>query len=93
MGRYDSAFEVIHEALNKSNYEENFTFGFYTEISYIRILVLSGKYDQAIERLSDVIEKDGRISVEWLKSDPFWNPIREMEEFKAIINNPEYQVK
>ena len=43
------------------------------------------------EKLEYLIKQNGLISVELLKRDPFWDPLRGMNGFKAIINNPEYQ--
>jgi hypothetical protein len=39
-----------------------------------------------------VIKHSGFWSVEILKLDPFWDPVRNHGKFREIISNPEYQV-
>ncbi|MCK5105513.1 MAG: hypothetical protein KAR17_21965, partial [Cyclobacteriaceae bacterium] len=73
--------------LNKDAY-----FGFYPEMDMAKILLMVGEYDKVLSRLEFLLSQNGSISIELLKLDPFWNPIREMDGFKAIINNPKYQV-
>jgi hypothetical protein len=53
-----------------------------------------GNFNEAMNRLERVIEHSGRIiSVEILKLDPFWDPVRNNAKFQEIINNPEYQIE
>lgn len=58
----------------------------------VKILVLIGQHEDAVIRLEYIISQSGNLTADVLQLDPFWNPIREMDRFKAIINNPEYQV-
>ena len=51
-----------------------------------------GEYENALKRIEFIIQQSGMITADNLKLDPFWNPIKEKEGFKAIINNPGYQV-
>ena len=57
-----------------------------------RILLMIGENDEAIAKLDFLLQRDGRISVEWLRKDPFLDPLRELDAFKALIENPKYQI-
>lgn len=58
------------------------------------LYVMVGKYDEAINKLIYIIDNyGGTLSVQQLKDSHFWKPLRDLEGFKAIINNPEFQVK
>jgi hypothetical protein len=81
------------KALGMRSFSTDALNGYYNEINMVQILLMIGEYEKALSRLEYVISKSGFISAEILKLDPFWNPIREMEGFKAIINNPAYQAK
>jgi prolyl oligopeptidase len=56
------------------------------------ILLMTGEHDEAIEKLEFLIQRNGLLSVEILKRDPLWDPLREINAFKALIENPEYQI-
>jgi hypothetical protein len=36
--------------------------------------------------------ENGYLSVELLKKDPIWDPLREVAAFRELIENPEYQI-
>jgi TolB-like protein/AraC-like DNA-binding protein/Flp pilus assembly protein TadD len=59
----------------------------------IAILVMLGEYDDAMKRLDHYMGKYNSPSVESLKTDPFWDPVRNHPKFKQIINNPRYRAK
>jgi len=58
----------------------------------VRILVLLGDYNEAMKRLEKIINYTGFITVEILKLDPFWDPVRNNAKFIEIVNNPEYRI-
>jgi len=39
------------------------------------------------------MELHGFLSADYLKLDPFWDPVRNHPKFKEIISNPDYQIK
>ena len=51
-----------------------------------------GEYDQCISKLEFLLQQNGNMTIELLKLDPIWDPLREMDAFKTLINNPKYQV-
>ena len=66
--------------------------GFYRELDMARILMMIGQYDEAIAKLELLFQQNGLISVELLKKDPFWDPLRDINAFKTLIENPKYQI-
>jgi hypothetical protein len=52
-----------------------------------RILLMVGEYDEALTRLDYILKQTNVITVEVIKLDPFWDPVREMDKFKKIISN------
>ena len=57
-----------------------------------RILLMIGEYDEAIAKLELLLQQNGLISVELLKKDLFCEPLRDIDAFKAMIENPKYQI-
>ena len=93
LGMKSEALEAGEKALDILNYSDDAFWGFENETNMVRIYLMVGEYEEAIRGLENMISwEDGRLTVERLKFDPFWDPIRELDGFKAIINNPEYQV-
>ncbi len=60
------------------------------ERNLAKVYVMVGKYDQALKQLEYLLE-DGRMHVWRMKLDPIYDPIRETEGFKELVNNIEYQ--
>ena len=57
-----------------------------------RILLMIGEHDETIAKLEFLLQQNGFISVELLKKDPFWDPLRDIDAFQALIENPKYQI-
>ena len=92
LGLKEQAIQTGKKALELMNFTINAHGGLWTEIDIVKIFLMVGEFEDTLTRLEFIISQNGSITVEELKLNPFWNPIREMDGFKAIINNPEYQV-
>ena len=92
LGMTEEALVAGNSALSIMNISIDAVEGFYRELDMARMLSMIGKYDEAITKLEFLIQQNGSISVELLKRDPFWNPLREIDAFKVLIANPKYQV-
>ena len=53
------------------------------------LVIGQGDFDLALELLGPVCAKMGKERLEWLKSDPDFDPIRDDERFKAMIDAAE----
>ncbi|MEJ2086160.1 MAG: tetratricopeptide repeat protein, partial [Acidobacteriota bacterium] len=48
------------------------------------VYTLLGEYDQALEQLEMLLERPSRITIEFLKLDPRWEPLWEQPGFNAL---------
>jgi TolB-like protein/Tfp pilus assembly protein PilF len=92
LGMKEQALKAGKKALDILNLDIDRLNGFQPEMNMVMILVMVEEYDEAMIRLDKIIKYHGFISVEILKIDPFWDPVRNNEKFQEIINNPAYQV-
>ena len=93
LGLQEEALEAGKKAMEILDSTKDAFTGYYPEMNMVRILVMVGDYDEAMIRLKEVVEHTGLIiTVEILKLDPFWDPVRNNTKFQEIINNPEYQI-
>jgi len=93
LGMKEEAIKTGQRALELLSFSNDAHGGYWGEMEMVRILVMIGEYDDALTRLDQIISQNGNISVELLKLDPFWNPVRDMDKFKEIISNPKYQIE
>jgi len=93
LGMKEQAIDTVNKALEIQSYSGEDTFDGYTiHYTKAKILAMVGENDEAIKKLEYILKRFGGIvSVNDLKHDPFWKPLRDMEGFKALLNNPEYQ--
>ena len=87
LGMIDEAISTGDLSLSIIDISKDAFRGFYREFDMARVLMMIGEYDMAVEKLGDLLQKNGLISVELLNNDPFWDPIRNMDTFKSLIKN------
>jgi tetratricopeptide (TPR) repeat protein len=75
------------KALKIMNISIDAWIGFYRELDMAKILLMIGECDQTIDKLGLLLRENGDLSVELLKNDPFWDPLREFESFKLLIES------
>jgi len=92
LGMSKEAMAAGNKALSILNISVDAYRGFYRELDMAMILLMIGEYDEAIDKLEFLLQRNGWISVELLKKDPFWDPLRDIYAFKALIKNPKYQI-
>jgi TolB-like protein len=89
LGMKEQALEAIRKVPENNDFA---VAGVYErEMDMVRILVIIGEYDEAMQRLDQIMKNLGFITPEILKLDPFWDPVRNEEKFKEIIRNPAYK--
>ena len=92
LGMTEEAMTANNKALAIMNISVDALRGFSREWDMAMILMMIGQYDEAIAKLEFLLQQNGYMSVELLKIDPFWDPLRELDAFKALIENPKYQI-
>ena len=93
LGMKEEALAAGNKALEIMNISVDAWIGFYREWDKVKILILIGNYDEAVAKLEFLLPQNGDLSIALLKNDPIWDPLREMDNFKALISNPKYQVE
>jgi len=92
LGLKEEAVKAGNKALSIINFSVDAIEGYYRELDMARILTMNGRYDEAIKKLEFLLQRNGHLSIELLKRDPFWDPLRDINEFKELIENPKYQL-
>lgn len=92
LGAKEKAQEAIAKAIKLLNLSLDPFGGYEPEIDRAIILVMIGKYDEALVRLSDILSRHGRLTSDFLEVDPVWDPVRNRADFKALVSNPAYRV-
>ncbi len=59
--------------------------GYYRQWDLAKIYVLTGNYDQALKQLDFILSIPGSFSVNLLKLDPIYDPLRDLPGYKTII--------
>jgi TolB-like protein/AraC-like DNA-binding protein/Tfp pilus assembly protein PilF len=92
LGMIKESLDAGNRALSLMNISIDALRGVYRELDMAKILMMIGDHDEAIKKLEFLLQQYSFISVELLKIDPFWDPLRETDSFKALIENPKYQI-
>jgi tetratricopeptide (TPR) repeat protein len=87
LGMEAEAMDNGNKALSLMDISVDAWQGFYRELDMARIMVMSERYDEAIEKLGVLLPQNGYLSVALLRNDPFWDSIREMEGFKKLTES------
>src|SRR5438876_6792635 len=76
LGRPDEAVREGERAISLLPVSKDAVDGALLPANLARIYVLLGKRDKAIDQLEQVFSRPGPLSANWLKADPFWDPLR-----------------
>ena len=93
LGMKEKAIEMGNKAVDIHNLKNDALDGFHSELDLARILLMTGEYETALSKLKYLLERNGDISIKQLQLDPFWDPVKDTEEFKAILSDPFYQIE
>jgi TolB-like protein/class 3 adenylate cyclase/Flp pilus assembly protein TadD len=92
LGMNEEAINASKKALELMNISIDAMRGRIREWDFARTLMMVGEYEEAIKKIDFLLDQYGNISVEQIKIDPFWDPLRDMDTFKELLANPKYQV-
>ncbi|NQU53716.1 MAG: helix-turn-helix domain-containing protein [Bacteroidetes bacterium] len=92
LGMNEEAMRANNKAMSIMNTSIDALRGIHRELDMAKILLMIGDSDEAIAKLEFLLQQYSFISVELLKIDPFWDPLRDIDAFKALIENPKYQI-
>jgi len=86
LGLREEALSAIGSALNLKNYQTDRYEGIQVEADKVKILVLLGEYEEALAALDHLVGQCNYPAAEFLASDPFWDPLRDHETFRRILD-------
>ena len=84
LGRPDEAVREGERAISLLPVSKDAVDGALLPANLARIYVLLGKRDKAIDQLEQVFSRPGPLSANWLKADPFWDPLRGSPRFQRL---------
>jgi len=86
LGMTKEALAAGNKALSIMDISVDAWRGFYRELDMAKILVMTGRHNEAIVKLEYLLQQNGYLSVELLKKDPIWDPLREVAAFRELID-------
>ena len=93
LGEKQKAKDAGEKAVQLMGIEKDAIYGVLTEIRLARILLMIEEFDEGISKLQYLLENTGRISVEYLKNHYLWKGFMKNEKYRALVNNPKYQLE
>jgi TolB-like protein/AraC-like DNA-binding protein/Tfp pilus assembly protein PilF len=84
LGMNEKALESSDRAMAIMNVSIDAWKGFHRELDRAKILMMIGKHQEAIKKLEVLLSLNGYLSTELLINDPFWNPLRGLNDFQAL---------
>ncbi len=85
MGRHDEAVESARQAV-EANAHDAFD-GSDWLINLARVLVMAGEHESAIDQLELALAIPTRISPQWLRLDPVWEPLSDHPDFQRLLES------
>ncbi len=82
---HDEAIRHARKAADLYNLDIDALNGDNTMWTLARVYVLTGRNDEAIRQLADIISRPGRVGAGALRLDPIWDPIRDDPRFEKLI--------
>ena len=64
-------------------------FGPYNQLQLVRIYLLTGEPDQALDQLEPLLRMPYYLSPGWLRIDPTFDPVRKHPRFQRLIGGAE----
>jgi tetratricopeptide (TPR) repeat protein len=87
LGRHKMAISYGEKAVKLLPVSKEAYKGPYLVEDLARIYVMAGKYDEAIERIKYLLLNPGLLSPKILELDPRWAPLRNLPEFKKMMES------
>ena len=84
LGHADEAVREGERAISLLPVSRDAVDGALLPANLARIYVLLGERDKAIDQLELVFSRPGPLSANWLKADPFWDPLRGSPRFQGL---------
>ena len=86
LGRADDAIRTTKRATEIMPLSRDAMEGPLMLASLARVYLILGRPDEAIDQLKLVLSRPGPLSRGWLRSDPFWDPLRRHPRFRRLLS-------
>jgi len=87
MGRKAEAVKLGEEAVALLPISKDAYSGAYNQHQLVRIYILAGEYDKALDRLEELLKIPYYLSPGWLKLDPTFDPLRKLPRFQKLTES------
>jgi tetratricopeptide (TPR) repeat protein len=88
LGRKEEAIREGLKAVELNPLSEDGFGGPYTQLQLVRIYILTGEPEKALDRLEPLLKVPYRLSPGWLRIDPTFDPLRSNPRFKKLVEQP-----
>jgi eukaryotic-like serine/threonine-protein kinase len=85
LGRKPEAEKAGEKAVAMQPIAKDAYSGAYIQHQLVRIYILTGAYDKALDRLEELLRIPYYVSPGWLRIDPAFDPIRNNPRFKKLV--------
>ena len=92
LGEKAKAIEYGEKAFALMNTSLDGLRGIPTEHRLKDIYIMTAEYTKALELIRHLLRHTGYITVGILKQHPIYDPLRDLPEFQAILDDPEFQI-
>jgi TolB-like protein/Flp pilus assembly protein TadD len=85
LGRKEEAIREGLRGVELNPIAEDGFGGPYTQLQLVRIYILTGEHEKALDRLEPLLKIPYRLSAGWLRVDPTFDPLRSNPRFKKLV--------
>ncbi|UCC44794.1 MAG: hypothetical protein JSU65_02380, partial [Candidatus Zixiibacteriota bacterium] len=89
LGEVEDAVREAEYAAELFPMSKDAFFGSYVVIDLAIVYTMTGKYEEALDRLEYLLARPANISVSRLRVDPRWDPLRDHPRFQALLEKYE----
>ncbi len=88
LGMNEAAVHESEHAIDLLSVSKDPIRGTFALISYVKVLIMTGKYDDALGKLEYLLspEKPKIITAQILRLDPIYDPLRNSKRFKSLLS-------
>jgi TolB-like protein/Flp pilus assembly protein TadD len=85
LGRREQAIRAAERGVEVQPIEKDAYFGPYLQLQLVRVHMMVGSKDKAVELLKPLVEVPNNLSKAWLRVDPTFDPLRKHPGFQALV--------
>ncbi len=86
-GRYDEAIRQGKRGLELQPPSKDMYFGPYIQHQLVRIYLLAGQPERALDTLEPLLEMPYTLTPAWMKIDPMFDPLRKSPRFQKLVED------